>query len=109
MKSFAHLEGARIIAGDGTFLGVISTRRFDPDSIASEFGEYGSEFKPGSIFNKLGQYGNSLSGLSPFNPMAATPPKIFKDDRFVAYLTKNSFLSPGIDPDELISWLRPGR
>ncbi|UCD95331.1 MAG: hypothetical protein JSU69_04580 [Candidatus Zixiibacteriota bacterium] len=109
MKSFAHLEGAKIVAADGTFLGIISTRPFDPDSIANEFGEYGNEFKPKSIFNEFGQYGNRLSSLSPFNPMAAAPPKISRDDRFVAYLTKNSFLSPRIDPDELLSWLRPDR
>jgi hypothetical protein len=109
MKSFAYLEGARIIAGDGTFLGVISTRQFDPDSIANEFGEYGNEFKPKSILNEFGPYGSELSGLSPFNPMAASPPKIYRDDRFVAYLTKNSFLSPAVDPGELLSWLRPGR
>jgi hypothetical protein len=106
MRSFSHLEGAKIIAGDGTFLGVISSREFDPDSIMNQFGEYGNEFKPKSIFNEFGAYGNRLGSLSPFSHMATTPPKIYRDDRFIAYLTKNNFLSPSVDPDELIAWLR---
>ena len=83
------LEGAVIIANDNEFLGKISKNQFASDS----------------IFNKFGKYGSEYSNLSPFNKFTLTPPKIYKDKLF-AYLTVNTFMSPRVDTNLLIVWLK---
>jgi hypothetical protein len=100
-----QLLGGRIIANDGRFLGIISRDRFESESIANQFGEYGSRFKPYSIFNETGEYGSEYSPLSPFNEFSNTPPKIYVNDEFRAYLTVNSLKRPRLDPAELSNWL----
>ena len=104
-KSYNHLLGARLVAQDGQFLGIISFEKFNPDSINNKTGEYGNHFKPFSIVNELGKYGSSFSPYSAFNEQAQLPPKIVLADRFIAYLTCNQMLSPRIDPRELLDWL----
>ncbi len=103
--NFNSLFGAKIIAHNGTFLGVISTAKFGADSIANEFGRHGNTFERDSIFNELGLYGSRLSPFSPFNEHSSTPPKIYLEERFMAYLTCNDFLSPRVDPFDLVEWL----
>jgi hypothetical protein len=104
-KSFNHLVGARLVAQDGQFLGIISFGKFKPDSINNKTGEYGSHFKPFSIANELGKYGSSLSPYSAYNERAQFPPKIILNDSFIGYLTCNQMLSPRVDPRELLEWL----
>jgi hypothetical protein len=104
-KSFNHLLGARLVAQDGQFLGIISFEKFKPDSINNKTGDYGNHFKPFSIVNELGKYGSNISPYSAFNEHARFPPKINLDDRFIAYLTCNQMLSPRVDPRELLDWL----
>lgn len=91
-----------LFADDGQFLGVVSDNPFDPDSIANQFGTYGSAFNPLSIWNSFGTYGSSFSSLSPWNTFTSTPPLLFEDTgAFIAFLTANSFLSPAIHPNDL--------
>ena len=84
-----YLEGAIIIANDNEYLGKISKSQFDSDSINNQFGTYGSEF----------------SSLSPFNKFTSTPPKIYKENIFIAYLSVNTFMFPRVDTNLLVVWL----
>lgn len=100
-----YLEGAIIIANDNQYLGKISKNQYDSDSINNSFGTYGSEYSVYSIFNSFGTYGSEFSTLSPFNQFSSTPPKIYKNDIFVAYLTVNNFMFPRVDTNLLVAWL----
>jgi hypothetical protein len=93
----ATLEGASIIASDGQFLGKISSNKFDSQSIANEFGTYGSKFSSTSIFNEFGTYGSPFSNKSAFNEFATSPPSIFINSKSVGFLTTNTFKTPRID------------
>jgi hypothetical protein len=103
---FGSLEGCSIIANDGTFLGIISSNKYNADSIINTYGKYGSKYNTNCIFNTYGQYGGSYSLLSPFNKYATTPPVIYKGSNSIAYLTVNTTLSPRVDPYALIGWLQ---
>ncbi len=94
-----------ILAEDGEFLGSLENKRFDSNSIYNKFGPYGSRFSVSSIFNRFGIYGNGFSAYSAYNTITSTPPKIYINNDFVAFLTKNSILQPSVDPDELFNWL----
>ena len=100
-----YLEGAIIIANDNEYLGKISKSQFDSDSINNQFGTYGSQFSAYSIFNNFGTYGSEFSSLSPFNKFTSTPPKIYKENIFIAYLTVNTFMFPRVDTNLLVVWL----
>jgi hypothetical protein len=95
-----------IEAGDGTFLGKLTPNQFDQDSIFNQFGTYGNQFSPSSIFNQFSKYGNQFNPLSPFNEFSNNPPKLFVKGKFVAFLTKNKFKKPRVDPDEILSWAK---
>lgn len=61
VSRFEDLEGASIVAEDGTFLGKISRNRYDTDSIANNYGAHGGKYSSESIFNNYGQYGSKYS------------------------------------------------
>lgn len=103
---FADLEGASIVAQDGQFLGIVSTDKYDSDSINNPYGSYGSEYSSTSIFNDYSRYGSKYSSLSAFNSIASKPPMIYKDGKFIAYLTINTTKTPRVDPYALIGWLK---
>jgi len=104
--SVANLEGALISADDGQFLGKITANAFDSQSLVNEFGNSGSSSSSTSIFNEFGKYGGTFSALSPFNDLASRPPRIFKGDVFIAYLTTNVAKTPRVDPRALVAWLK---
>ena len=106
VNNLYYLEGAIIIANDNEYLGKISKSQFDSDSINNQFGTYGSQFSAYSIFNNFGTYGSEFSSLSPFNKFTSTPPKIYKENIFIAYLTVNTFMFPRVDTNLLIVWLK---
>lgn len=103
---FALLEGSRIHADDGTFLGKISRDRFAADSIANQFGTHGSKFEAESIFNEFGKYGGKFSAMSPYNKFSTTPPKITLNNGKWIYLTINRFQTPRLDPFEVVNWMK---
>jgi hypothetical protein len=102
IASITSLVGARLVADDGEFIGVISSSRFSSDSICNDFGDYGSSFSSKSIKNEFGQYGSRFSPLSAYNQFATTPPTIFRGGLIVGVLSKNRFLSGAVDPDTLL-------
>jgi hypothetical protein len=93
----ATLEGMSIFADDGKFLGKISASKFTSDSIANEYGPYGSSYSPTSIFNVNGVYGSQFSVLSPFNTVATRPPVLFNGQTPFAFLTVNTARNPRVD------------
>ena len=106
IMTFDQLEGATIVANDGAFLGKITVNSIDPESITNPIGIYGSAISALSILNQIGQYGSEISSKSSFNPITSTPPRILMSGQFVAYLTANPLMTPGIDPGALIDWLQ---
>lgn len=99
-------RGTYLIANDGAFLGTLDTNSFSSDSIFNQFGQYGNHYSGVSIFNAYGTYGGAYSSLSPYNEFTSTPPKIMSGDQFLAYLTKNHFLQPRVDPDKVELWAK---
>lgn len=88
-----------IRAADGTFLGSLTVNAYDALSIFNEFGQHGGMYSTPSIFNQYGIYGSAYSTFSPYNQFSSQPPVIMRGDKVIAWLTKNTFLSPRIDPD----------
>lgn len=91
------VEGAKIVASDGKYLGVISNK-YDSNSIYNKYGEYGNKYNSNSIWNKYGEYGNKYNSLSWSNRYSSDPPKIIKGRYIIGYLTENKSISGGINP-----------
>lgn len=93
--------------GTGTFLGEISSNKYDTDSIANEYGNYGSKYQTKSIFNQYGNYGSKYSQYSVFNEYATHPPKILdKNGKVVGYLTANKYIKDAISYEEMMVLLK---
>lgn len=95
-----------LLAQDGQFLGMLSSNKYQSDSIMNEYGSYGSKYSFTSIFNQYGQYGSRYASYSPFNPYTSTPPQIFLRGEWAGVLTTNNFLQNGLNPHQLIDWIR---
>ncbi len=80
------LDGGRIIADDGTYLGRVGPT-YDTDSIFCSYGPYGASYSTKSIWCTYGTYGASYNLLSPFCSYSTTPPKIIVGGIVVASLT----------------------
>lgn len=91
------LAGAIIVAADGTYLGKVAGR-FDSDSIANQYGDYGSRYSASSMFNQYGEYGSKYSNYSPFNKYASESPSIIIGDRVVGYVTVQSTVRGAVHP-----------
>ena len=84
-----------------------SSNAYRFDSILNVYGQYGSSTSSYSIRNSFSSFGSSFSAYSAYNSFAAYPPIIYNSAGTAqAYLTKNVLLSPRIDPDLLINYLR---
>lgn len=94
---------AFLLASDGTYLGVVSSNRFMGDSICNQFGKYGNPFSSLSVRNEFAPYGNPFSSKSAYNEFTSSPPAIVLGERIVGYLTKNTVLAGGVDPDLLFA------
>lgn len=90
-----------------TYLGKLTTNKYDTDSISNEYGSYGSKYSQTSIFNSYSSFGSSYSQFSPFNKYASNPPKIVDDNgTFVAYLTNSTTEICGATYEQLIQFLK---
>jgi hypothetical protein len=92
-----HVSGAKVIADDGKFLGIIASQ-YSTDSIFNEYGSHGSEYSSDSIWNEYGSYGGKYSSNSPFNDYTSSAPLIIKDNRVIGRLTTNKHLQNAINP-----------
>ena len=91
--------GGIVLGNDGQYLGVINDNEFDQDSLANSFGTYGSVYSSYSIWNQFGTYGSQFSSLSAYNSFTSTPPKVYVNGVFYAYLTTNTIKIPRLDPN----------
>lgn len=98
-----------LLAQDGQFLGILSSNRYQTDSVMNEYGSYGSKYSSTSIFNQYGLYGGRYASYSPFNPYTNTPPKIILRGCEVAFLTTNTYLRNRLDPYQLFDWIRENK
>ena len=57
----------KLYDNEGQFHGNLNSNRYDPDSVANPFGQYGSRYSPGSINNPYGA-GSQYNQDSPNNP-----------------------------------------
>lgn len=97
----------RLIAADGTFLGIASSG-LGADSVCNTVGLYGSKVSSTSIFNTVGTYGSPVSSQSAYSTITSTPPAIVcpVPNTIIAYVTKGSLKINRIDPDALCATLR---
>jgi hypothetical protein len=58
------------------FLGCFDCDSQTPQSIWSQFSDYGTAHSPTSIWNELGKYGSLKSNYSPYNPKAKYPRRL---------------------------------
>lgn len=105
-EEFFQILGSRIIAPDGTYLGMVLADTANPQSIINSWGQYGFSQSPSSIFNPSIPYGGEKGIFSPFNPQSPSPPSIYKDGKFFAYLTDNENYQPRSAPHKLIEFLK---
>ena len=92
-----ELEGAKIIAEDGTFLGTLDNS-YSSDSIFNQYSDFGKEYHSDSIWNEYSDWGNNYSSMSPFNEYASTPPILLKDGEVVGKLTVKAFEYDAVNP-----------
>lgn len=64
----------------GKYLSTLSSNPYDPDSVSTPSGQYGSQYSKDSINNPVGEYGSSYSDRSINNPYATNPPIILDFD-----------------------------
>ena len=57
-----ELDGAKIIAEDGTYLGTLGDS-YESDSIYNEYSDHGSTYDSDSIWNEYSDYGNEYRDL----------------------------------------------
>ncbi|NUN71198.1 MAG: RHS repeat protein [Bacteroidetes bacterium] len=100
------LLGSRVIAPDGTYLGMVLADTANPQSIINTWGQYGFTQSPTSIFNPTVAYGGEEGLFSPFNPESPSPPSLYKDGKFFTYLTDNDNFRPRSAPRRLIEFLK---
>jgi hypothetical protein len=105
-EEFFQLLGARIIAPDGTYLGMIVADTANPQSIINGSGQYGSAQSASCILNASIPYGGEKGIFSPFNPQSPSPPSIYKDGKFFTYLSENDAYRPRTSPYKLMGFIR---
>ncbi len=105
-EEFFQMLGSRIIAPDGTYLGMVLADTSNPQSIINSWGQYGFSQSPTSIFNPSIPYGGEKGIFSPFNPESPSPPSVYKDGKFYTYLTANDSYRPRSAPHKLVEFLK---
>ena len=93
-----ELEGAKIIAEDGTFLGTLDDS-YSADSIFNDYSDHGTDYSSDSVWNEYSDWGNDYSSTSPFNEYAPDPPILIKEGEVVGKLTVKSYEIDGVDPN----------
>lgn len=69
----------KIYAEDGTYLGKLSTNRYDPESISNPYGRYGNPYG-NTLVNPYSRYGSPYSPLSWSNPYTRSAPRIYFEE-----------------------------
>lgn len=89
------------------FLGVLSTNKFDAESVSNTYGNYGSAYSDTSIFNNYGDYGSPYSSTSAFNKYATNPPLICDAyGNTLGRLTENTIFIDGYTWNEISAMMK---
>jgi hypothetical protein len=89
-----------------TYLGCLSCSEYASDSIANEYGSFGSQYSSTSLTNTYSQFGSEYSTYSACNPYASDPPVIVDSDgNFYGRLTVNEFHSERTHNEALLKLL----
>lgn len=70
------IDGGRVYAQDGKYLGRLDSNPYDPESVANPYGRYGSSYSQESVNNPYSPYGSECSSYSARNPYASRPPVV---------------------------------
>lgn len=105
-NEYYDVLGCRIIAPDGSYLGMVLADTSNPQSIINAWGQYGFSQSPSSIFNPTIPYGGESGIFSPFNVQSPSPPSIYKEGKFFTYLTDNESYRPRLQPQKLVEFLK---
>ena len=97
--------GCRIIASDGSYLGLVWADTSHPHSIVNPWGQYGFDGSPTSIFNPNCPYGGLRGVFSPFNKSCPSPPSLYREGKFVSYLSDNTSFNPRVPASRLVTFL----
>jgi hypothetical protein len=97
--------GCRIIGSDGTYLGLVWADTSHPHSITNAWGQYGFDGSPTSIFNPNSPYGGLKGVFSPFNQSCPSPPSLYREGKFVSYLSDNPSFNPRVPASRLMTFL----
>lgn len=81
-SSAAVAQDTYIVSPNGQYLGELNSNQYDPNSVSSPYGRYGSRYSSDSINNPYGQYGSQYSNDSARNPYATNPPLIIRRNRY---------------------------
>ncbi len=73
-------DAPQIYASDGSYLGKLSSNRFDPESISNPYGRYGSPYG-NNLMNPYSSYGSPFSSQSWRNPYTTSAPRVFSFSR----------------------------
>lgn len=93
-----------------TYLGELTTNKYDNDSISYKYGDYGSKYSQTSIFNPYSNFGSDYSQYSAFSKYASAPPIIVDNTgKFVAYLTASTSKTDGVTYEQLMTFLKNNR
>lgn len=68
-------DAPRIYASDGTYLGKLSSNRYDPESISNPYGRYGNPYG-NTLMNPYSTYGSPYSSQSWRNPYTTSAPRV---------------------------------
>ena len=91
-----ELEGAKIVAEDGTYLGTLDDS-YASDSIYNEYSDHGSTYGDESLWNEYSDHGNDYSDESAFNEYASNPPVLLKDGEVIGRLTVKDYEYDAVD------------
>ena len=91
-----ELEGAKIVAEDGTYLGTLDDS-YASDSIYNEYSDHGSTYSDESLWNEYSDHGNDYSDESAFNEYASNPPVLLKDGEVIGRLTVKDYEYDAVD------------
>lgn len=76
----------------GVYLGRLSTNRYQPDSVANAYGQYGSPYSTRSINNPYNTWGSPYSNRSATNPYATRAPRLYAEDgTYLGRLSANPY------------------
>ena len=97
-----------VFGGEGhkTYLGCLNCGEYASDSIANQYGSYGSRYSITSMANSYGEFGSKYSTYSACNPYAADPPVIVDaNGDFYGRLTSNAYNYQRVRDEEVLAWL----